>query len=208
MINGATCNPSDHSGCGRLAAKVWVLPSPFGIAVNDATHTVYVANGANADSPGTVSIINSNTCNGADTEQCARSWPTVAVGRGPFFVAVDSSTGAVYVADSQSATVSIIDGNTCNSETTKDCPSPAPQIATAGSPDTLAIDEQTNTVYANTSVGSLPNGTFTMSIFSGAPLRRQHPLTAQPNRPNRTATGSCSHPMTIHGARSGFRPVA
>jgi DNA-binding beta-propeller fold protein YncE len=169
VINGATCDASDHSGCGHLAAKVRVLPSSTGIAVNDATHTVYVANGANGQSPGTVSIINSNTCNGADTKQCARSWPTVPVGRGPFFVAVDSSTGAVYISDSQAATVSIIDGNTCNSETTKDCPNPAPTVATAGSPDTLAIDEQTNTVYATTNVGFLPNGIHNMSIFRGAP---------------------------------------
>ena len=80
MINGATCNGTNHSGCGHLAATAKVGLGPSGIAVNDRTHTVYVANNANGDSPGTVSVINGATCNGTDTAGCHRRFPAMATG--------------------------------------------------------------------------------------------------------------------------------
>ena len=80
MINGATCNGTDHSGCGHLAATAKVGLDPFGAAVNDRTHTVYVTNNADGDSPGTVSVINGATCNGTHTTGCHRHFPTAATG--------------------------------------------------------------------------------------------------------------------------------
>ena len=80
VINGATCNGTNHSGCGHLAATVKVGFGPFGVAVNDRTHTVYVANNADGDSPGTVSVINGATCNGTNTTGCHRRFPTMATG--------------------------------------------------------------------------------------------------------------------------------
>ena len=77
VINGATCNGTDHAGCRHLAAKAKVGTDPFGAAVNDRTHTVYVANNANGDSPGTVSVINAATCNATDTTGCHRRFPTL-----------------------------------------------------------------------------------------------------------------------------------
>jgi DNA-binding beta-propeller fold protein YncE len=168
LINGARCNASDHSAC-RVATSVRVGPAPSAVAVNDATHTVYVSNSVFGDSPGTVSMIKSDTCNGARIRGCDRSWPTVAVGRSPNFIAINSATGVVYVSDPGSAAISIIHGKTCNALTTSDCPNPAPELPIAGSPDTIAIDEQTNTVYAETHVGFAPNGVSSMSIFAGAP---------------------------------------
>ena len=58
VINGATCNATNHSGCGHLAATVNVGLDPEGVGVNDQTHTVYVTNNAFGDTPGTVSVIN------------------------------------------------------------------------------------------------------------------------------------------------------
>ena len=49
-------------------------------AVDDLTHTLYVANNANGDFAGTVSVINTATCNGADMAGCAGHMPTVPVG--------------------------------------------------------------------------------------------------------------------------------
>ncbi|MGA2758665.1 MAG: hypothetical protein ABSF58_15095, partial [Solirubrobacteraceae bacterium] len=49
VINGATCDATDLSGCGRPAATITVGSGPDGVAVNDLTHTVYVANNADGD---------------------------------------------------------------------------------------------------------------------------------------------------------------
>ena len=67
VINGATCNGTDHSGCGHIAATVTVGLGAYGVAVDDETNTVYVANNQNGFAPGTLSIINSATCNGHTT---------------------------------------------------------------------------------------------------------------------------------------------
>ncbi len=53
MINGAACNGTHHAGCAHLAATVKVGLDPYGVAVNDRTHTVYVANNGDGDLPGT-----------------------------------------------------------------------------------------------------------------------------------------------------------
>ena len=172
VINTATCNARDQSGCA-LAASLQVGPAPLGIAINDSTHTVYVANGSSGATPGTVSIIDIRICNAADTQGCGRTWPTVDVGRGPNAVAVSSSTARVYVSDGASATVSTFNGDGCDAQTTEHCPHPATTIPIAGMPSTLAIDEQTNTVFASTSTGAInpnpPNGAAATSVFPGAP---------------------------------------
>ena len=147
VINGATCNGTSHSGCGHLAATATVGVGPFGVAVNDRTHTIYVANNANGDSPGTVSVINGATCNGTDTTGCSRPFPTMATGRSPLLAAVDTSTGIVYVTDFSSAGVSILDGSRCNASVTSGCGAPPREQAVGSQPFGLAINQNVNTVY-------------------------------------------------------------
>jgi DNA-binding beta-propeller fold protein YncE len=161
VINGATCDATDLSGCGQHAATVKVGIGPDGVAVNDLTSTVYVANNADGDAPGTVSVINGATCNGANTAGCAPIG-TVPVGRSPRLAAIDTATDEVYVTDYSSAAVSIIDGSTCNAADTAGCSRPAAQ-AVGSQANGLAIDDDTNTVYAFTGFG--PGST--ASIFSG-----------------------------------------
>jgi DNA-binding beta-propeller fold protein YncE len=164
VINGATCNGTTHSGCGQPAATVTVGLGPDGAAVNDLTHTLYVANNADGDHPGTVSLINTATCNGADSTGCHGHVPSIPVGRAPQLAAVNTSTNRIYVTNYGSATVSIIDGSTCNAETTSGCNRPAPQQAVGSSPLGLAVNDSTNTVYALTQLGL-----GAMSIFGGSP---------------------------------------
>ncbi|MGA8415337.1 MAG: YncE family protein [Candidatus Dormiibacterota bacterium] len=156
VVNGATCNGTDHSGCGSLAATLTVGAGPFGVGVDDATNTVYVANNTNGDTPGTVSVINSATCNGHDTAGCAGPFPTVVIGRSPLILAVDIRTDTIYVADYSSAGVSVINGSTCNAEVTSGCGRPAPEQAVGSQPFGVAVNQETNTVYAtDLSAGSL-----------------------------------------------------
>jgi DNA-binding beta-propeller fold protein YncE len=147
VINGATCNGIRHSGCGHLAATVTVGLGPFGVAVDDRTHTIYVANNADGDSPGTVSVINGATCNGTDTAGCRERFPTMATGRSPLLATVDTRTGIVYVTDFSSAGVSILDGSKCNASVTSGCGAPLHEQAVGSQPFGLAIDQQANTVF-------------------------------------------------------------
>jgi DNA-binding beta-propeller fold protein YncE len=163
VINGATCNGADHTGCGRIAASVTVGTGAFGVAVDDATNSVYVSNnGDGGYDPGTLSVINSATCNGTDSAGCSGDIRSVDIGRAPAVVVVDTLTDSVYVADSGSDGVSVVDGATCNAEVTSGCSRPAPEQAVGVRPFGLGVNQATNTVYAM-DLGLPPS----MSIFRG-----------------------------------------
>jgi DNA-binding beta-propeller fold protein YncE len=147
VINGATCNGTNHSGCGHLAATAKVGLGPAGITVNDRTHTVYVANNANGDSPGTISVINGATCNGTHTSGCHRHFPAMATGVAPLLAAVDTRTGILYVTDFGSAAVTILNGARCNATVTSGCGAAPGKQAVGSQPFGLAINPRTNTVY-------------------------------------------------------------
>ena len=149
VINGATCNAANHSGCSHLAATVPVGSGPYGVTVDDLTHTVYVVNNADGDAPGTVSVINGATCNGTDTAGCAGPFPTMAVGRSPLLAVADTSTGTVFVTDFSSAEVSILDGSLCNASLTSGCSAPPREQPVGSQPFGLAINPDTSTVYVD-----------------------------------------------------------
>ena len=113
VVDSATCNATDRSGCTQFPPTVSVGPSstsvPYGVAVDGATHTAYVANLGDD----TVSVIDDATCNAMTTTGC-RVIGTVKVGAGPGLLAVDQATDTVYVANYSGGTVSVIDGATCN----------------------------------------------------------------------------------------------
>ncbi len=165
VINGATCDATELAGCGRPAATVKVGAGPDGVAVNDLTHTVYVANNADGDTPGTVSVINDATCNGVNTSGCNSLAATVAIGRAARLVAIDTATDDIYVTDYGSAAVSIIDGSTCNATSTPGCSRPAALKAVGSEANGLAVDDSTNTVYAFTFAGP---GLGATSVFGGS----------------------------------------
>ena len=43
VVDARTCNARDTSGCGQTPPTVAAGNGPFGIAIDDATHTIYVA---------------------------------------------------------------------------------------------------------------------------------------------------------------------
>lgn len=90
---GVTAVPS---GPPTIAASVRVGNGAFGVAVDSAGHSVYVANtGANS-----VSVVDT-------TSRTVTA--TIAVGRHPVGVAVDPSTRTVYVTNFDDSSVSVID---------------------------------------------------------------------------------------------------
>ena len=107
VVDARHCNSLDTSGCAQTPATAPTGAGPFAIAIDDATHTVYVAN----QNDGTVSVIDAATCNGQNQSGCADAGPTIAAGPTPFGIAVDRRTDTVYVTDlgDDAGTVSVID---------------------------------------------------------------------------------------------------
>ena len=159
VINGATCNGTDTAGCGHLAATIRVGTGPFGVVVDDSTHTVYVTNsGQLGDSPGTVSVINAATCNGTVTTGCSAHFPVMTTGSSPLTIVLDTHTGHLYVSNVASATVSVLNSNRCNASVTSGCVQASFQQAVGSLPAGLAISQHSVYVANTFQAGS-------MSIF-------------------------------------------
>jgi YVTN family beta-propeller protein len=117
VIDGKTCNARVRSGCRRKPIRVAAGLGARGIAVNQVTHTVYVANTAE----NTVSIIDGRTCNATRHSGCGRRASFAGVGMSPRRVAVDERTNTIYVTNAASDTVTMLDGRTCNGRVHSGC---------------------------------------------------------------------------------------
>ena len=167
VIDGATCDAANTTGCAKTPATVTVGKAPAGVAVDQATDTVYAANSGS----GTVSVINGATCNGTVTSGCGQKPRQVHVKTPPFSVAVDQATDTVYVLNPGSpGTVSVINGSTCNAKVTSGC-GQAPPTVTVGDifpsraplgEEGLAVDQATDTIYV------VNTGDDTVSVINGA----------------------------------------
>jgi len=169
VINGAGC-VSEMASCGKLAGTITLGPAPavpggpagpYGLAVDDATHTLYVADNRDGDMPGKLTLVSTATCNGFVTSGCGGTFPTVLVGRSPRLAELDTQTGLLYVTNHSSADVSVLNTARCNAVSTAGCPGQAPEVAVGSQPNGLAIDELTGTVYV------LSLGSGTMSLLRG-----------------------------------------
>jgi DNA-binding beta-propeller fold protein YncE len=103
VINGATCNGSNTTGCGQTPTTVTAGFGAAGVAIDHATQRVYVTNIEDTS----VSVINGNTCNGTRTTGCAETPPKVAVGNYPVAVAIDAVVDSGYIANLDN-TISVI----------------------------------------------------------------------------------------------------
>jgi serine/threonine-protein kinase len=144
VINGAACNGTDHSGCGNTPPVIRVGGFPFSVAVNPATDTIYVINGAGR---GKISVINGAACNGTDHSGCGNTPPAFTT-NSPAQLAVGRGTNTLYVANFNATTVSVINGATCAATNLSGCGHQA--ALTVGSPTTsLGIDQRSGTVFAD-----------------------------------------------------------
>jgi hypothetical protein len=161
VFNGASCDATHRSGCGQAPAVITVGPNvainPWGIAVDQATDTVYTADINNGEGHGTVSVINGSTCNGTHHRGCGQTPATVTVGFGALGIAVDSATDTVYVTNQEDNSVSVIKGATCNGTDHRGCRGTHPRIAVGNYPRSIAVDPTTGTGYVT-------NGDDTISV--------------------------------------------
>jgi DNA-binding beta-propeller fold protein YncE len=147
VINGKTCDAADTTGCGQTPATITVGEDPRELAIDPTTDTIYVANHAQGDLQGTLSVINGAICSGSDTSGCGQTPPTVAGGYSPIGVAVDATTDTIYVTNLQDTSVSVINGANCNAGDHTGCGQRPPRVAVGRAPWNIAVDEGNGTAY-------------------------------------------------------------
>jgi YVTN family beta-propeller protein len=181
VLDAAQCSASVATGCARPSAIVHVGDGPTGVAVDQATDSVYVAN----NSGNTVSVINGATCNATDQAGCAGTPAMLTVGNGPFAIGIDSTTDSVYVTDAgtysgtkgNGDTVSVIDGATCNATVQSGCGQTAGTVTVGVVPLGIDVNPTTNSIYvANTGPLHAPDSAFghTVSLIDGATCNGSH----------------------------------
>jgi YVTN family beta-propeller protein len=181
LIDGATCNAGNASGCGQHVTAVTAGKDPIGVAVDSATNTVYVVNFS-----GTLAVVNGRHCNAADTSGCNVEPATVRVGTSPQFLAVDEMTDTIYVANGGSNTVSVIDGRTCNAVSSAGCGRVRASIPIGPGPFAVAVNDATHTIYI-TDVGA---------AATARPSTSARPPAGSPSTPEPTRSTSRVNPRT------------
>jgi len=117
VIDGKTCNATTTGGCRQTPVHVLAGAGARGIAVNEVTDTVYVANTI----ANTVSVIDGATCNATVQTGCSRRAAVAPVGVSPRRVAVDELTNTIYITNAGSNTVTMLNGRTCNGRVQAGC---------------------------------------------------------------------------------------
>jgi DNA-binding beta-propeller fold protein YncE len=136
VINGGSCDAADLSGCRRQTpGTVPVGWGPDYVALDGPAHTLYVANvhgdtnkfGADGRLVGSLSVINTDTCNSAHLAACGRAAvATVQTGEWPLGLAIDPLTHSLYVPNDGDDDVSVIDAAECDATDTTGCRAPSP----------------------------------------------------------------------------------
>jgi YVTN family beta-propeller protein len=205
VIDGATCDASDTSGCGQKPATVAVGAFGDAVAVDPVTNTVFVTN--QAARPGTVSVIDGNSCNGSHPHGCAQQpLATVTVGGGPSGIAVNPVTGTVYVANTGQTpdnhtvphgnTLSLISGAPCHAANTSGCKAIGTVPAGVG-PAAVAVDTATNSVYVADTQDGGPVHEGTVAVVNGATCDASHPSGCASQKPPQVTVGSDSDGLAV-----------
>jgi hypothetical protein len=154
VINGASCDGTDMSGCGQSPAQLTVGPAPWGIAVDPATNSIFVANNDGGEGPASLSVIHGATCDGTDTSGCGAAPSFIrGVGRAPNGIAFDPLADAIYTANYENASVSIV--SVKNPHASHGAP---PREAVGSLPGNVALDLLNHTAYVTNS----QNGTLSI----------------------------------------------
>src|SRR4051812_40166643 len=138
--------PCAAAGAGHPEVPVGGFPT--GIAIDPATHTVYVGNGTNAS----LSLIDGKTCNARTARGCRQRVTTATAGTDPVGIAIDATTRTVYVANAF-GTVAVVNGRRCNAANSAGCKAKPVNVRVGIRPQFLVVDERTHTIYV-ANVGS------------------------------------------------------
>ncbi len=160
VINGTTCDAANRTGCKKKPATIKLnqrpsnpfgipgqQPNPFAIAVDPATDTIYTANIANGEGPGTVSIINGNICNAHNTSGCDQTPATAPAGFGADGIAVDPTNNHVYATNVEDTSITTIKGNSCNGTNPSGCGHARTRAIVGDYPSSISVDPAVDTAY-------------------------------------------------------------
>jgi len=150
VIDGATCDAANTAGCSHAPFAFTLGEEPWGIAVDQATDTIYVAIERGGDYAGSVAVINGASCNGSDTSGCARKPPMIAAGFGVTSLAINPATHILYTSNHEDASVSVINGATCSSLARTGCDQKPPKLPARNYPGPIAVDPAVGTAYVAT----------------------------------------------------------
>jgi YVTN family beta-propeller protein len=162
VINGATCNAATTTGCGQTPATITAGFNPWGIAVDPATDTIYTANIADGEHPGTVSVINGATCNGTNHTGCGQTPITAPAGFGSIGVAIDPANQTAVVANIEDTSITVINTASCNATAASGCHHAQPRFPAGRAPSAIAVDPASGTIYTS-------NGDNTLSVIPATP---------------------------------------
>jgi DNA-binding beta-propeller fold protein YncE len=136
----------------------WRVPTvnvginPVISVVDQATHTIYVAN----QGDDTVSVIDGRRCNSSNSSRCSPI-ATLTVGPNPVFMAFDLTTRTLYatLTGGTGNTIAVVNANTCNARNTSGC-GQTPAIVTVpgatwnddfGQASNIVLDTANHTLY-------------------------------------------------------------
>ena len=200
--------PCRHARDGFGTALVGSAPvgkGPSVVALDAATHTIYVANGNNDDGPNvggnTVSVIDARHCHAQDVSRCKGPWPTITVGNLPSGIAIDQQTDTVYVTNAGDNTVSVFNGATCNALVTSGCGQTPATVPVGLQPLGIFADPANHTVYvANFDNGRGPARPSRCSTARPAtrPIWQRCPTTAAPDRGRRSSADNVDVNQATH----------
>jgi YVTN family beta-propeller protein len=200
VYNGATCNAANTTGCGNPVATVSAGSNPYGIAVDQATNTVYAPLLADGEHAGSVAVINGATCNGTNTTGCGQTPTITPAGFGSGRAAVDPTTHNVYVTNDEDMSVTVIDGKHCNGTVPDHCNQPTGKVAVDDYPIWIAVDPADGSAYATSD---------TRGTVSALPLK-QHDDEIDDEVPDRTPPAEASTVegnLAIHNGGFGIAAV-
>ena len=194
MINSRTCNAYRRDGCTPTPPAVTVGAFPAGIAVNQQTHTIYVANSGSGKT-GSVSVLDDQTCNATTTTGCKNARTLQVPDGNAQAIAVNPATDTIYVTTippsgpsgpSAPSTVSVFNGATCNAADTTGCGQAPHSVKVGFDATALAINVLTDTIYvANFAQKNSPFGGNAVSVIDGTTCNAT------------TTTGCAKAPKTI-----------
>jgi DNA-binding beta-propeller fold protein YncE len=176
-------------GASGTGAAVSVPGVPWGLAVDERASTVYVA----AGQAGLV-LLNAAACDSSDVGGC-RALRLPGTGQSALAVAVNEPANTIYVAYASSSgagTIAVTNTAACNFATTAGCSRPAALIHLQGTPEELAIDTRTGTLYADEIVGGSVR-----QQPAGAQATRQLVVIGGTKACNASATIGCGSAMTL-----------
>jgi YVTN family beta-propeller protein len=147
VIDAASCNAHTTNGCDDRPPTIAVDGGPAWAVVDPARHTLYVA----AQAANSVAVIDDRSCDAQRSIGCRHPAATVAAGSFPIAAASDQRFQTIYIGDTNGYqppfTVAMINARSCNAADRRDCAQPPATVATDEAPNSIAVNQPTNSVY-------------------------------------------------------------